>query len=404
MTAAALAILPLMPGYVNYITSRGPGEVEAPPFIITFEFLRSLFGLLGAGPDWTFWLFAAMFVVGVIAAIAQRNRIAVLLVLWLVLPFIVLWAAAPRHIFIPRYFLFLQPVYLLLVGHGLIVVTSAVAGCWRWVSGSSHSGSTRLREVLQVLTVGGVIAVTLVPTTAGYFVEKRNDWSSVCAYLKPRLKPGDAVTGDAYVVGLMMWCLRSHTGALVVDPVVDSPAQLALRGVNIWYVHIDPEARMDWVVQHAIPVAKKDWARAGLADFNAFPFPQAEHPTTLYYYSPTEAPADVRFRQVRGSGGTPDYTQVVPGQRYGVRLGLKALRPRMLRVTFFDLKGRDLEVFVNGRSLLNIEAGKSGGQWVPVDIALPADLPDVVLVEFRNPGRETSAVSEAQLVYVSVSH
>lgn len=404
MVAVILA-LPLVPGYISYILARGPGEVEAPPFRVTPEFLRDIFGLFGSGSDWTFWLMASLAVFGFLVAFYRRQWFALVALIWLALPFIILAVTQPRHNFIPRYFLFVQPVYILMIGFGLAQLANLLARVLlRWVPDPNSRLGRLVPALAYLVLVGAALVVMLLQTWQSYWLEKTNDWSAVCNYLLTHAQPADAVTGDAYIIGLMQWCNPKRQGVAVFDSLGKPLAELGTLGLNVWYVHIDPGLDVDWLKQNATATTRSEWARPGLIparEYSGFPFPQGEHPATLYYYQTKSqsAPSEVVFHEVHGGGNTPDYTQVGPQQRNAVRLSLPAKSPRILRITYFDLKGRDLKISVNGAILLKIKAGKSGGLWVPVDIPLPADTPDTFLLEFSNPGNEISAISKVQVLY-----
>ncbi|HXJ80040.1 MAG TPA: hypothetical protein VMS64_15310 [Candidatus Methylomirabilis sp.] len=128
-------------------------------------------------------------------------------VLWLALPFAMLWIVKPHHGSNLRYFSFMQPVYILMVGVGLVA-----AGRWMTQRVDASDGHDARHcqwwtGCAATVAVTGVVVVALVvPTWHSYQVEKLNDWKAVCADRRSRVPPGDAITGDSYTPGILNRC------------------------------------------------------------------------------------------------------------------------------------------------------------------------------------------------------
>lgn len=60
------------------------------------------------------------------------------------------------------------------------------------------------------------------------------------------------------------------------------------------------------------------------------------------------------FHEIKGGGGWPDYAQLGPGEERPISLGLPATAPRSIRHTYFDLTGRDLEIYIDDRFIQRI--------------------------------------------------
>ena len=82
----------------------------------------------------------------------------------------------------------------------------------------------------------------MTPTWHSYWVEKINDWSAICTYLRKNVKPGDVMTGNAYTQGIMSWCLQQTTGVSVAPPGSYALAELDRSGRNVWYVLVSSVA------------------------------------------------------------------------------------------------------------------------------------------------------------------
>ncbi len=204
---ALLAAMPLWPGTIRYVLAGAPGESDGTPFRVTVSFLANLFGLFGAGPGWPLAVIATLCLVGILAACYHRPWFALVAVVWLGLPFVALALAQPKHQFIPRYFIFIQPVYLLLAAYGLVQILEAMTRIFR-----------RASTVSALVVVGSLLWLTFRPTWSGYWVEKLNDWSAICGYLHREVKPGDSITGDAYIISLMRWCYPDWSGLSIINP------------------------------------------------------------------------------------------------------------------------------------------------------------------------------------------
>lgn len=395
--AAVVTTLPLLEGVLSYLGRGGPGEVEAPPFVPSVDFLETLLGGFGAGTGPLFWAVLGLFALGTVGALRRGHPFPALALVWLVLPIAALWVAQPRHIFIPRYFLFMQPVYLILVGHGLVVAGSALH---RAVRGRSAAAA----RVSIALVTATVLLAFAIPTASSYWTSRGTDWTAMCSYLKAHVAPGDVIVGNAYHQGVMGWCLRETPAAAVAPTGSYDIKALATSGRGAWYVFVPYEqpdpvlAALGYVV-----VSAEEWGAVEAAGpASAFSFPVGEYGAVLYRHQPLRLPRALSFHEVNGasiSPNWPDYAQLGPGGRYQVRLSLPAQAPRALEVLYLDAVGRDLEVYVDGILASRLVGGLGQGGWMSATIPVPMSLGDVLLVEFRNPGTELAAFSRVEVRY-----
>jgi hypothetical protein len=260
---------------------------------------------------------AALFIVGAGVGVYRGCWFPFVAVAWLGLPFGILWLAQPHHIFIPRYVLFMQPVYLLIGAYGLTQVARTLT-----VTIATLLPLAGRTSLVGPLVCGGLLAavaaITLTPTWHSYWVEKINDWSAICTYLCKNVKPGDVMTGNAYTQGIMSWCLQQTTGVSVAPPGSYALAELDRSGRNVWYVLVSsssPDAA--FVRRHYTVVPRGAWARRDLipttSDGDRLVFPQAEFAATLYHYTATRIPRRIRFHDVHGAAlnpSWPDYAQI----------------------------------------------------------------------------------------------
>lgn len=401
---ALLAALPLFPLTAGYVLRHAPGEVRAGAFQLTFPFISNLFSLYGAGPGWALGLLAALFLIGTSGAFYRRLWFPFVAIVWLGLPFVLFGVAQPRHVFDPRYFLFLQPVYLLMAAYGLAQIAEGLIRLFSRALPPPSKRQDAISVFVSIVVVGVVTGVMFIPTWNSYWVEKINDWSAICGYLHREVEPGDVVTGDAYIIGLMQWCYPTRSGVAILDTQVIIAADLSQKGLNVWYVHIDPSVDMAFVQQGYTAIPRGEWAKPemtpALTAEAEFDYPIGENPASIYFFKSPFVPAQITFHEVHSSGGgTPDYAQIGPKDHLDARLSLAASAPRVLQITMFDLEGHDLDVKIDSKTVAQIKAGGSGGKWVTMEFPVPANTPDTFVVDFFNPGSEISAVSAADVQY-----
>jgi uncharacterized membrane protein len=402
---ASLAMLPLLigPTAATSLQNFVYGAVR-PQFQLTPAVVAATFAAFGAGYGWPLVLMFALFVVGVAAALYLRKWFVLIGFAWLVLPLAVLGIVQPRYQLAPKYLLFMQPVYLLLVGFGLLQVCAATGKFARRVLAfASARKQSQAATLVSGFIIGAVMLVMFTPTASSYWIEKVNDWSAICAYLHGHVKAGDAVTGETYTEGAINWCLGNSSGGAALLPLRNySMADLAASGWNIWYIRVVPDSpNLASLKEDYQAIPKSAWGKTGLlpSDYGSFPFSQGEHPATIYYHAAGSVPREISFHQIRGSGSAPDYAQIAPGAPLVVRLSLPAAAPRTIQVSFWDLPGTALVARANDILLPKVKPDEKGQPWVTGTIALPRNVPDTFLLELQNQGNRSAAVSAVKVEY-----
>ncbi len=395
--AAADATAPLHDGVLSYIRSGSPGVVDNVPFVPTIEFIEGLFGSFGAGTGPLVWVVLALLALGSVVALRRGIAFAALALAWLILPIAALWIAQPQHIFIPRYVLYLQPVYLILVGHGIVVLSSALH---RAIGPKSRT----VARASVALVAAPILLAFAIPTASTYWAPRGTDWTAMCRYLEATVTAGDVVVGNAYHEGIMGWCLRGTPEAAVAPTGSYDIRALASSGRGAWYVFIPPEQPDPLLEAAGYEVVPSDeWAGIQHSGpTSSFQFPVSEHGATLYRHAPTHLPRALSFPEQDGafiSPNWPDYAQRGAGGRYQVRLSLQARAPREITVDYLDSDGSDIEVYLDGGLAEMLIGGTDGGGWTSATIPVPPSLGDVILVELRNPGSELIAFSGVELRY-----
>ena len=406
---AVVLASPFLLGAIAYLLSEsgGSGKTATVTSPVTLPYLQVLFGTFGAGHGWPFQVLAVLCALGVIHAIIRRQGLPLLIAaIWLIGPLLALLVLKTNHTFDTKYLLFMMPIYILLIGHGVSGIIDAIGAVAERLFGKhgKNRGPSAAR-VFCSLALAAALTFVMVPSTwASYRVEKLNDWTAVCDYLRSRVEAGDRITGDGYYEGIMLWCFSGSSSVSLASANGKTPAQIAETGQNVWYVRLNqtPEAALTGANYEAIPRA--EWARPGVgpqtrAESRRLTFSQGEHPVSLYYHRAPEVPSMRTFAEVKGSGTWPDYAQIGPGGDYLVPLGLAPAAPRIVRINYFDLQGRDLDVYANGVLLEKIKVGASGGSWIDRDLPLPAEVGARFTLRLHNPGKEISAFSKVEVRY-----
>ncbi len=286
--AALLACLPLYSGIAQYVRNAGPSEVPEPAFVLTPRFVTDLFAAFGSGTGWPFWLLAILFAFAIAGDLLQRRWFVGLGLAWLVIPLAMVALGRPHHLVGPRYFLFLQPVFVLFIARGLVYPATALDRVRaRFLPSFQEAWRVPIFASLLAFLTAGMVVVVVPPTWQSYRVERTNDWSDVCSYLHDHAAKGATVTGNVWGPSALFWCFRQRSGDRP-DVAVVAPSNATFRG-DTWYFLIGPPAAGDFfdprrwtAVPHSV------WARPGLEPDTAYDdrltYPQSEVPGVLYHY------------------------------------------------------------------------------------------------------------------------
>lgn len=386
----AVVTLPLLLPPLRFIFSGRATPIALSP--------AQALGFIGAGEGWPVFVLGALFSAG-IAILALRRQWVALAVLggWLALPLVALLLLNGRYPFDERYLLLLQPTYFLVIAYGAIGLGDLL------IARLPRSQPTMLMRALPALVAcAGLALVLLPPTRAGYQVPRALDWEIACADLRGRISVGDRMLGDAPADRVAEWCFGQYGGVSITAPGAKSLTTVKRSGQNAWYLAIGAAPKdADFTAQGftrsaAIAKSPPGGGLAGLSDRRGL-FAQATESVTLYSLRAPQAPASYDFRDVAGGSATPSYSQVGPGGDYEIALALPTTAPRILRLTVFDLAGRDLEVYVNDELLKRIKTGASGGQWVPFDLPLPPTVGASFTLRLHGAGLDLAAFSDVEV-------
>ncbi|HEV8437810.1 MAG TPA: glycosyltransferase family 39 protein [Methylomirabilota bacterium] len=379
-------------------------DPNIPPARIDAPIVVDILSRLGSGAGIPMVLSGAAGAIGILAALYYRRWLGLsVIVTWLGFPFIALALLQPRVYVNARYFLFMQPVYLLLVGWGLAQTFVLVSAAIRWLIGSTRAEI--VARLAGALLVGAIVLDEMALTWNGYWVERVNDWSAVCRYLHRHVVPGDIVVGDSYVEGILAWCYPKARGVSVLGPQVYTVAELTRRG-HTWYLDVKASRRPGLertAAANVIPRAEwapKDVLPPGFDNGGRLRYPQAEHPVTVLSHPVVSVASDLVFRDVVYGPGMPAYTHVISEDSRAFWLRLAPSQPRVLRLEYWDLPGISLRLAAGGTAIAEIESRRTR-QWTASEVVLPAGIPETFLLEIRNRGSRVAAVSRVQVRYLS---
>jgi uncharacterized membrane protein len=388
---AIIGTLPLLIPPLRFIVRGGTTTATLNPV--------NALNYLGAGAGWPTIVFAALLLIGVGFLINARAWMPLAIVgVWLLVPLVAAVVLNGRYPFDERYLILVQPVYVLIISYGLVTLGEWLAKTIRnnqpaWASQNAPA-----------IFAGALLAITLLPpTVASYQVRRAFDWSAACKQLRPLVSVGDRFMGDEPTAGLVSWCFGPQPAVSFTSPNAKSLELVGREGRNTFYITLANTIDKGTLVQRGfeqITIIKGAGTPSNVQNRRSL-FNQPTETATLYYYRAPDAPARVVFDDIPGGGATPSYAQVGPGQDRVIALALPITAPRIVRLTIFDLSGRDLQVYANDELLKDIKAGASGGKWTPFDLALPSSVGANFTLRIHGSGSDTGAFSEVQVVYAT---
>jgi hypothetical protein len=288
---ATLIALPALRGIALYVYRGGLGEPGAERFALTPGAVADTLALFITGEALPLWAMAALVAVGVLRRSRRLPAFSAVAALWLTVPFVVVCLSQPRHVLMPRYLLFLQPVCVLLLVNGVfesVALATRLAGRLLGPRLPSRAAAG-VAAALVVLATGAIGHDFARATWTGYWTEKVNDWGGLCRYLRAHAGPADVVSGDWYFEPIFRWCYRAGGAPAFVPNGQNQPDRLIERGWDVWFVNVDPGSfYLPYLKTSYELVPRSEWRSPGLspgigADGRVAWF-QSEQPATLFHY------------------------------------------------------------------------------------------------------------------------
>jgi uncharacterized membrane protein len=185
-----LAYLPMVPHVLDSL--GGPKgiaeEAETPGLELSLSFFEGLLAEWSTGPGIGSLIFIVLFVTGLLAALRNQRMAISLALLWMVVPFAVLFIVPMQHRFYPRYLIFLLPLYLIVIAGGVTACGDFVAWAWERIRRKQYRG------YWVGLAVGLVIlsALSMSPLQV-YYREIMSDWRAAAVFLANAMSPGETI-------------------------------------------------------------------------------------------------------------------------------------------------------------------------------------------------------------------
>jgi 4-amino-4-deoxy-L-arabinose transferase-like glycosyltransferase len=191
LSVIALCYLPMIPYLLIGVESpRGlgnPGPIRG--FELSVRYFLLLFSTFGAGIGIPLSLYMAAFLWGLARAIRERPRQALLIFLWISVPFLVMLLLRPRHWFVSKYVISILPLYLITISWGLTDIAKAVAL-------STERQAAVSPRLLQALTLAGLVLIyglMSAPRLREGYTWQQDRWLRIGRVLNHNARPEDAI-------------------------------------------------------------------------------------------------------------------------------------------------------------------------------------------------------------------
>ncbi len=236
----SLLYLPWVRFVVATVTGpQGMVEVgEEPGTPITLSFISRMFRIFSAGGQASGLVYLGGFLVGMAATPEGRRKRVLLALLWIGVPLLTLKAMRPNKTVGFKYLIFLMPVYLIFVGHGISQIAS---GAYRLVGRLFPSCQTTPSPlaILPLLVLLAIFAsFSIAPIRENYDQETSN-WRDLASFLHHHRQPGDfLVIRKAY--GGELKNLRYY------DPSYGQKDEQKVEGVQLYFRDFNLEEFTKW--------------------------------------------------------------------------------------------------------------------------------------------------------------
>lgn len=184
------------PIQLGYSLSKQLGTITLPFNKSFFIAMLSWFGL-GKGIPLDLYLF--LFILGIISFIRKRKfNIILFSLVWISFPFIFLYTVGLAHWFEEKYFIFIIPIYLLVISEGIIFLSKIFSQIIFYFYKPKRMLEV-MQQAFQLGTLSLVFWLALTPiqirSTYGFPVQgdTKYSWRQVYSYLKENMKENDRV-------------------------------------------------------------------------------------------------------------------------------------------------------------------------------------------------------------------
>jgi tetratricopeptide (TPR) repeat protein len=171
-----------------------PGEVQG--LSLSVQGVLSLFGGFsgGAGIPLSLYLGAALW--GLADAARQHRRQVLLALLWIIVPFAIIFLFRPKHWFEAKYVIFILPVYLITTALGIAYAARSVAaflGDWEILRRAKFVSVRSCGQVLSLSCLVAIFGLLSASVLDQVYAWRSDRWKDVGQFLVSNVQPQDAI-------------------------------------------------------------------------------------------------------------------------------------------------------------------------------------------------------------------
>lgn len=190
LAAILLLLVPMTPFLVEGLKSgRGLGGSAVPRWSLAH--MVGALRLFSGGSNAGAVIHTSLFLLTVVVLAIKRRDLLALAVMWIGIPFAIVLVVPFGHTVRLRYFIFVLPVYLLLVAYGLWVTIRWLASRFTALPSRPHLRSAAV--VLATATLLVMLAGIIGPSIASYYAETKQNWRDAAWLVHTLAEPGDKV-------------------------------------------------------------------------------------------------------------------------------------------------------------------------------------------------------------------
>lgn len=166
------------------------------------DFFKAMFSWFGIGGGYRLYIYVFLFIIGLQFLFSNgKAKFGFLIVSWIFSPFIFLYFVRLNHWFEEKYFIFIIPIYLLVVAIGILRITSLIFArikSQKWI-GNSSSKLKLISVLIDTLVVVFFFSLAVFPisnrTTFGFKFKGHTvyNWREAYTFLENNLEEGDHV-------------------------------------------------------------------------------------------------------------------------------------------------------------------------------------------------------------------
>lgn len=177
----------LLPNIKLTLKSRLGGGGETIPFELNFIYLKNLFARYGAGNGIPLLFYSFFFVAGIIYSLRKWKIQGIALILWILIPFALLFKSGYQYFFHIRYLMATFPIFLIFVAAGVVFIME-------WLSEKTGLRSSFKKAIPISITIILFAWLAFDGLRLYYQMPARmTDWKAVADYLEKDYKDAEVI-------------------------------------------------------------------------------------------------------------------------------------------------------------------------------------------------------------------